>query len=130
MSKFSPDHCYLIYTFFSLQWNTGCHAALADLGGVPGTRPPMGPNSFSHTFSSKSAIVGGRAPTHPPTPTWNLDPPLVNVFTEQHKIFIRVKIIRIIGTSIDFKLPIIDDSIWPMLQSYVYSTYFKGYWLF
>ena len=44
---------------------------LVDLGGVPGACPPWDPIlSFSHTFSPKSAHVGGPHPplmgAHPP----------------------------------------------------------------
>ena len=39
------------------------HRALADLGGVPGARPPWVPIlSFSHTCLVKSACIGGPRP--------------------------------------------------------------------
>ena len=44
-------------------WTPNC-SAMTNLGGVPGSCPPWDPIlSFSHTFSPKSAHVGG---PHPP----------------------------------------------------------------
>ena len=58
--------------------------ALADLGGVPGARPPWDPIlSFWHTFSLKSAHVGGPRPPNGCTPPLReiLDPPLNGTFS-------------------------------------------------
>ena len=53
--------------------------ALADLGGVPGARPPTGPNSFifAYNFNKKHPCQRSTSPQRIHVPLWEiLDPPL------------------------------------------------------